>query len=55
MASTKRNARSVVKLQSTASGHTYITEKNRRNGTRRIELRKYDPVARKHVLYRETK
>jgi large subunit ribosomal protein L33 len=33
----------------------YLTEKNRRNDTARLELRKFDPVVRKHVIYRETK
>lgn len=55
MATSKRGARVVVKLQSTLSGHTYISEKNRRNDAQRLELRKYDPLARKHALYREAK
>lgn len=55
MATSKRGARGVVKMQSTASGHMYLTEKNRRNDAQRLELRKYDPLARKHALYRETK
>lgn len=55
MATPKRGARVVVKLQSTASSHMYITMKNRRNDAQRLELRKYDPLARKHTLYRETK
>jgi large subunit ribosomal protein L33 len=33
----------------------YITEKNRRTTTARLELRKYDPLIRRHVIYRETK
>jgi large subunit ribosomal protein L33 len=33
----------------------YYTEKNRRNTTTRLELRKYDPIVRKHVIYKETK
>jgi large subunit ribosomal protein L33 len=33
----------------------YLTEKNRRNDTGRLELRKFDPIVRKHVVYRETK
>ena len=51
----KKGNRVVVKLRSTESGHMYITSKNRRNTTTRIELRKYAPILRKHVLYRETK
>jgi large subunit ribosomal protein L33 len=33
----------------------YYTQKNKRNDTNRIEFMKYDPIVRKHVLYRETK
>lgn len=51
----KKGNRIVVKLKSTESGHMYITEKNRRNDTGRMELRRYDPLVRRHVLYRETK
>jgi len=51
----KKGNRIVVKLRSTESGHMYLTSKNRRNTTGRIELKKYDPILRKHVLYRETK
>ncbi|MGR6998167.1 50S ribosomal protein L33 [Yinghuangia aomiensis] len=46
--------RPVVKLRSTAgTGTTYVTRKSRRNDPNRLELRKYDPVARRHVLFRE--
>ena len=51
----KKGSRIVVKLRSTESGHTYITMKNRRNTQARLELKKYDPIVRKHVLYKETK
>jgi large subunit ribosomal protein L33 len=51
----KKGNRVLVKLRSTESGHMYYTEKNKRNNTNRIELMKYDPQVRKHVLYRETK
>lgn len=51
----KKGNRVVVKLRSSESGHMYITYKNRRNTTQRLELRKYDPIVRKHVIYRETK
>jgi large subunit ribosomal protein L33 len=54
MASKKGN-RIVIKLKSTASGHSYTTMKNRRNDPNRITLKKYDPIVRKHVDYRETK
>jgi large subunit ribosomal protein L33 len=51
----KKGPRVIVKLRSTESAHMYLTEKNRRNDTNRLELRKYDPTLRKHVVYRETK
>ena len=51
----KKGNRVVIKLKSTESGHMYVTEKNRRNDTGRLELKKYDPFVRRHVIYRETK
>lgn len=48
--------RPVIKLRSTAgTGYTYVTRKNRRNNPDRLELRKYDPVAGRHVTFRETR
>lgn len=49
----KKGDRIVVKLRSTESGHVYWTEKNRRNDQSRLELKKFDPVLRKHAVYRE--
>lgn len=50
----RNELRPVVRLRSTAgTGHVYVTRKNRRNTPDRLSLRKYDPVARRHVLYRE--
>lgn len=45
----------VVTMQSTESGHRYTTEKNRKNDPARPELRKYDPMLRRHVTYRESR
>ena len=46
--------RPVVKLRSTAgTGYTYVTRKNRRNDPDRLVMRKYDPVIREHVDFRE--
>ena len=46
--------RPIIKMRSTAgTGYTYVTRKNRRNDPDRMVLRKYDPVARKHVDFRE--
>ncbi|MEU1823592.1 50S ribosomal protein L33 [Streptomyces abikoensis] len=54
MLKSRNDLRPVIKLRSTAgTGHTYVTRKNRRNDPERLELRKYDPVARRHVTFRE--
>ena len=46
--------RDSIKLKSTAgTGYTYVTRKNKRNNPDRISLKKYDPIARKHVEFRE--
>ncbi|HEY8555113.1 MAG TPA: 50S ribosomal protein L33 [Burkholderiales bacterium] len=48
--------REKIKLVSSAgTGHYYTTTKNKRTMTDKLELRKYDPIARKHVLYKEAK
>ncbi len=45
-----------IKLLSTAdTGSFYVTKKNSRTKTDKIVLKKYDPVIRKHVDFRETK
>ena len=51
----KRGVRVVIKMRSTESPHVYWTEKNRRNDPQRLELRKFDPVVRRHVMYKETR
>jgi len=48
--------REKIKLVSSAgTGHFYTTTKNKRIATEKLELKKYDPVARKHVVYKEGK
>lgn len=48
--------RDKIKLVSSAgTGHFYTTDKNRRNTPHKLEFRKYDPVVRQHVLYKEAK
>ena len=43
-----------VKLVSSAdTGHFYVTKKNSRTMTDKLVKKKYDPVAKKHVEYRE--
>jgi large subunit ribosomal protein L33 len=51
----KRQDRAPVKLVSTESGHVYWSEKNRKNDPSRLELKKYDPLVRRHVVYRESR
>ena len=51
----KKGPRQLVKMRSTESSHMYLTTKNRRNNPGRLELKKFDPTLRKHVIYRETK
>jgi large subunit ribosomal protein L33 len=43
----------MVKMRSTESPYTYNTTKNKRTNPDRLELRKYDPVLRKHCLFKE--
>lgn len=48
--------REKIKLVSSAgTGHYYTTTKNRRTKPDKLELKKYDPVVRKHVAYKESK
>jgi large subunit ribosomal protein L33 len=45
-----------IKLESTAdTGFFYVTKKNPRTKTEKLELKKYDPVVRKHVIFKEGK
>ena len=45
-----------IKLLSTAdTGYFYVTKKNARTKTEKLTFKKYDPVARKHVEFKETK
>ena len=46
----------LIKLNSTAdTGFYYVTKKNPRTTTQKLELKKYDPIARKHVVFKESK
>ena len=46
----------LIKLVSTAgTGFYYVTKKNPRNTTEKLSFRKYDPVVRKHVEFKESK
>ncbi|MFK7855828.1 MAG: 50S ribosomal protein L33 [Granulosicoccus sp.] len=48
--------RDKIKLVSSAgTGHFYTTSKNKRTMTGKLEMKKFDPVVRKHVMYKEAK
>ena len=48
--------REIIQLVSTAgTGYAYATTKNKRTMVGKVEIKKYDPVARKHVLFIEKK
>jgi large subunit ribosomal protein L33 len=50
----KNDKRPIIKLKSTAgTGYMYVTRKSKVNTRERIELKKYDPVVRKHVAFKE--
>jgi large subunit ribosomal protein L28 len=51
-----KGGREKIKLESTAgTGHFYTTTKNKKTMPGKMEISKFDPVARKHVAYKETK
>ena len=51
-----KGAREKIKLESSAgTGHFYTTSKNNRTMPEKMEIMKFDPKARKHVMYKETK
>ncbi len=48
--------RDKIKLVSSAgTGYFYTTTKNKRTTTEKLQFKKYDPVVRKHVLFKEAK
>ncbi|WP_369168674.1 50S ribosomal protein L33 [Klebsiella quasipneumoniae] len=51
-----KGIREEIKLVSSAgTGHFYTTTKNKRTKPEKMELKKYDPVVRQHVIYKEAK
>lgn len=48
-------SREIIKLKSSESKDVYWTTKNKKTTTGRLELKKYDPTLRKHVIYKEAK
>lgn len=52
----KKSAREKIRLVSSAgTGHFYTTTKNKREHPEKMETKKFDPVVRKHVNYKEAK
>ena len=48
--------RALIRLVSSAgTGHFYTTDKNKRNMPEKMEIKKFDPTIRQHVMYKETK
>jgi len=48
--------RDKIKMVSSAgTGHFYTTTKNKRTMTEKLEMKKFDPVVRQHVMYKEAK
>ncbi|AFP84820.1 50S ribosomal protein L33 [secondary endosymbiont of Ctenarytaina eucalypti] len=51
-----KSVREKIKLVSSAgTGHFYTTTKNKRTQPDKMELKKFDPCLRKHVIYKEAK
>ena len=51
-----KGKRDKIRLNSSAgTGHFYTTDKNKKNTPGKIAIKKYDPVVRKHVMYKEGK
>jgi large subunit ribosomal protein L33 len=51
----KPNTQKIKLLSSAGTGFFYVTKKNPKTATDKISFRKYDPVARKHVVFKESK
>ena len=51
-----KSARDKIRMVSSAgTGHFYTTDKNKKNTPGKMVMKKYDPVVRKHVDYKEAK
>ncbi|OUS13998.1 50S ribosomal protein L33 [Gammaproteobacteria bacterium 53_120_T64] len=51
-----KSNRDIIKLVSSAgTGHYYTTTKNKRTMPEKMEIKKFDPVVRQHVAYKEAK
>jgi large subunit ribosomal protein L33 len=48
--------RDKIKLVSSeGTGHFYTTTKNKKTTPEKLEIKKFDPVVRRHVIYKEAK
>ncbi len=51
-----KSSREKIRLVSSAkTGHFYTTDKSKKNMPGKMEIKKFDPVVRKHVIYKEAK
>ena len=51
-----KSSRDKIRLVSSeGTGHFYTTDKTQKNMPKKMENKKYEPVARKHVMYKEAK
>jgi large subunit ribosomal protein L33 len=55
MASRKRDTEKIKLISTADTGYYYTTTKNRKNTPDKFEFKKYDPVVRKHVVFKEGK
>ena len=46
---------SVGDAKGVGKGHTYYSTKNKKSVEKKLEFKKYNPIARKHTVYREKK
>ncbi|WMY97399.1 MAG: 50S ribosomal protein L33 [Arsenophonus sp.] len=51
----KKNRKIIKMISTSGSSHFYTTTKNKRSSSIKLELKKYDPIIKKHVLYKEKK
>jgi len=48
--------RTIIQIESSAgTGYRYTVTKSKRLHPERVEYKKYDPIVRKHVMFKETK
>ena len=45
----------LIKIKSTATGHIKYTTRNKKSVNKKLELKKHDPISRKHEVYKEIK